>query len=149
MADEFLGLHRSERDRFVAGVCGGLAETWGIDATLVRLAWVFFTLVFFFVLGVILYLAAWFVLPVQSQPESVEGREQARVFGGRRFGQVIGWLLIGIGLFYLVERLSGGLVQRFLSEFRHYLWPILLIVLGGAVLLYRGPRREPPEEDKP
>lgn len=150
MAEELHSFHRSERDRFVAGVCGGLAETWHVDSTLVRLGWVFFTLVFFqLFLGIAIYLVAWFVLPVQSPAGPAEEEQRVRVTRNRQFGQVCGWLLIGIGLFYLIERLSGGLVQEFLREFRRYLWPILLIALGGALLLYRGPKGKPPEEDKP
>lgn len=30
-------LHRSSTDRYLGGVCGGLAETYNLDATLVRL----------------------------------------------------------------------------------------------------------------
>ncbi len=33
-------LYRSRRDRWVAGVAGGMAEYWGIDASLIRLIWV-------------------------------------------------------------------------------------------------------------
>ena len=32
-------LHKSRNDRVLAGVCGGIAEFFGIDPTLVRLAW--------------------------------------------------------------------------------------------------------------
>ena len=32
-------LHKSTRDKKVAGVCGGLAEYLGIDPTIIRLAW--------------------------------------------------------------------------------------------------------------
>jgi len=31
-------LHRSETDKILGGVCGGIAETYDIDPTLVRLA---------------------------------------------------------------------------------------------------------------
>lgn len=34
-------LYRSEKDKKIAGVCGGLAEYFDIDPTLVRLAWIF------------------------------------------------------------------------------------------------------------
>ncbi len=37
-------LRRSQTDRNVAGVCGGIADYLGIDPTAVRLGWVFFTL---------------------------------------------------------------------------------------------------------
>lgn len=37
-------LLRSQSDKKIAGVCGGMAEYFNIDATLVRLLWVFFAL---------------------------------------------------------------------------------------------------------
>ena len=36
-------LYKSNTDKKLAGVCGGIAEYFGIDPTLVRLAWVLFT----------------------------------------------------------------------------------------------------------
>jgi phage shock protein C len=63
-------LTRSATDRKIAGVCGGLAEYLGIDATLVRLVWVI--LAIFpgcIVLGVVAYLIAWFIMP--EGPRSV------------------------------------------------------------------------------
>lgn len=36
-------LYRSCHDRMLAGVCGGIAEYFHIDPTLVRLGWVLFT----------------------------------------------------------------------------------------------------------
>ncbi len=38
-------LYRSRRDRKIAGVCGGIAEYFGIDSTLVRLGLVVFILI--------------------------------------------------------------------------------------------------------
>ena len=35
-------LYRSTHDRMIFGVCGGLAEYFDVDPTLVRLAWVIF-----------------------------------------------------------------------------------------------------------
>ena len=37
-------LTRSASDKFIAGVCGGIAEYFDIDPTLVRLAWIIFCL---------------------------------------------------------------------------------------------------------
>ena len=48
---------RSEQDRVIAGVCGGLASTLGVDATLVRLAFALFALAGG--AGILLYLALW------------------------------------------------------------------------------------------
>ncbi|MCD7755396.1 MAG: PspC domain-containing protein [Firmicutes bacterium] len=36
-------LYRSGKSKMLAGVCGGIAEYFDIDPTLVRLAWVLFT----------------------------------------------------------------------------------------------------------
>ena len=33
-------LYKSNKDKMVDGVCGGLAEYFGVDPTLIRLAWV-------------------------------------------------------------------------------------------------------------
>ena len=35
-------LYKSNENRMLEGVCGGIAEFFGIDATLVRLGWVLF-----------------------------------------------------------------------------------------------------------
>jgi phage shock protein C len=37
-------LYRSTTNKKIAGVCGGIAEYFGIDPTLVRLLWIVFTL---------------------------------------------------------------------------------------------------------
>jgi signal transduction histidine kinase len=48
---------RSESDRVVAGVCGGIAAALGVDATLVRLVFAFLALAGG--AGIVLYLALW------------------------------------------------------------------------------------------
>lgn len=35
-------LYKSNSDKMIDGVCGGVAEYFGIDATLVRLGWILF-----------------------------------------------------------------------------------------------------------
>jgi phage shock protein PspC (stress-responsive transcriptional regulator) len=57
-------LTRSRVDRKIAGVCGGLAEYLGADSTVVRLIWAVLTVVpGAIVLGIVAYLAAWFIMP--------------------------------------------------------------------------------------
>lgn len=54
-------LYRSTENKVIAGVCGGIAEYFDIDPTLVRLAWVLFC-----VLGgsgVLAYLVAALIIP--------------------------------------------------------------------------------------
>ena len=57
-------LYRIRDGRLVAGVCAGLAAYFGIDPTLVRLAFVLVTL--FGGLGVLFYLFAWIVIPEEG-----------------------------------------------------------------------------------
>jgi phage shock protein C len=54
-------LGRSETDRVIAGVAGGVAERFGFNSTLVRLAWV--VSAFFGGFSVLIYLALWVALP--------------------------------------------------------------------------------------
>jgi phage shock protein C len=54
-------LYRSRNDRTLAGVCAGIAEYFGWDPTLVRLAWVLLTLLGGS--GILLYLIMWLVVP--------------------------------------------------------------------------------------
>ncbi len=58
-------LYLSSTNKKIAGVCGGIAEYFNIDATLVRLAWIILT-VFTNMLGVIAYLVAWMVIPTET-----------------------------------------------------------------------------------
>jgi phage shock protein PspC (stress-responsive transcriptional regulator) len=46
----------------IAGVCGGLAESLGVDATVVRIGLVTLT-VLGFGMGIVLYAAIWMVAP--------------------------------------------------------------------------------------
>ena len=57
-------LYRSETNRKIAGVCGGVGEYFGIDPTLVRLGWVFLTLCAG--AGLLAYIIAAIIVPTQS-----------------------------------------------------------------------------------
>lgn len=56
-------LYRSKRERVLGGVCGGLAEYFGLDVSLVRLGWIVFVLLGGS--GIIAYILAWFVIPAE------------------------------------------------------------------------------------
>jgi len=64
-------LYRRADDRVLAGVCGGLADYFDIDTTLIRVLWVIFSLFYF--IGVIAYIVLVLVIPV----EPVVGAEQS------------------------------------------------------------------------
>ena len=53
-------LYRSTTNRQIAGVCGGIAEYFGIDPVIVR---VIFVVLFFTGVGLLLYLIMWVIVP--------------------------------------------------------------------------------------
>ncbi|MCX6799310.1 MAG: PspC domain-containing protein [Candidatus Diapherotrites archaeon] len=54
-------LYRSGNEKILGGVCGGLAEYFGIDPVLVRLAWVLLSLAWG--TGILLYIICWIIIP--------------------------------------------------------------------------------------
>ena len=64
-------LHRS-KDQKIAGVCAGMAESWGIDASKMRIAVGALAILGIFSAGistgfiVVMYLLLWWLLPVQG-----------------------------------------------------------------------------------
>ena len=62
-------LTRSATDRKIAGVCGGLAEYFEVDSTIVRLVWALFVLLPIPVVSaVLLYIAGWIIMPKAPLP---------------------------------------------------------------------------------
>ena len=57
-------LYRSTTDKMIGGVCGGLAEYFDIDPTLIRL--VFVLLLFTPLHGLIVYLILWIITPAAT-----------------------------------------------------------------------------------
>lgn len=121
--EEIRRLHRSTTNRVLAGVCGGIAETYGSDPTAVRLA----TLVIGLFTGifpmVVLYVVAALVIPDDGTaavgdiaPPAMPGRA-ALVFGA---------MLILIGIATLAN-------QWFRIDWNQ-IWPVVLIGLGAAIL---------------
>lgn len=80
-------MKRSKDDRLLGGVCSGAAEYLNIDPVIVRVVIAVLTVVGFS--GVILYAAAWFLLPAEGDDKSVaadwfrldKNEEQVRVAG--------------------------------------------------------------------
>ena len=54
-------LYKSNKNKSICGVCGGIAEYFDIDPTLVRLAWVLFTC--FAGSGLLAYIICAIVIP--------------------------------------------------------------------------------------
>jgi phage shock protein PspC (stress-responsive transcriptional regulator) len=65
-ANETERLFRSDSDRKVAGVCGGIARYLRVDSTLVRLTFVVLSIYpGAIILGVIVYVVAWVLTPLE------------------------------------------------------------------------------------
>jgi phage shock protein PspC (stress-responsive transcriptional regulator) len=65
-------LLRSTYDRKIAGVCGGLAEYFNVDSTAVRVLWAVLSVVpGAIVLGIVAYVVAWFIMPLNRNTQAV------------------------------------------------------------------------------
>lgn len=135
-------LYRSRSNKVIAGVCGGFAEYFGVDPTIVRLIWVLVTLTYG--LGLIAYIIAAIVIPEggfenynqgQYGGQSSEGSSEYNkpVRQDNRTNVIIGGVLILVGL--------GAVAKRYVHwiDFS-LLWPVLLIVIGGLII-FRGWRK--------
>lgn len=60
-------LKRSRTNRMISGVCGGIADYFEIDPTVVRLAWVIITALTNGI-GILAYLIAVLVVPEEAPP---------------------------------------------------------------------------------
>jgi phage shock protein C len=54
-------LYRSTNDKMIAGVCGGLADFFGLDPSLVRLVFVLMAVLGGH--GVLIYIILWLIVP--------------------------------------------------------------------------------------
>lgn len=68
MSEDVKRLYRSRSDRWLFGVCGGIADYFSVDPILVRVLFVIFTLIFGS--GILLYLILWLIIP--QEPEDNE-----------------------------------------------------------------------------
>lgn len=144
-------LYRSETNKMIAGVAGGLSEYFNVDATLVRL--IFILLTVFGGSGVLIYLILWLVMPAQSslgastddtiKKNTDEIRDRAQVFAANlrtsharnNSRQLLGVILLLFGLAILLS--NFGFFRWFNID---RLWPIILIVIGFAILARDGER---------
>ena len=67
-------LYRSRTDRMLGGVCGGIAEYFGVDPTLIRLLAV--VLIVAGGAAIIAYIIAWIVIPEEPKNLSIEEKAE-------------------------------------------------------------------------
>ena len=135
-------LYRSETNKILGGVCGGLGEYLGIDPVFVRLFFVF--LGFAEGIAILIYIALWIFIPKARTEGDVQISDRVQSMGDDvrqavrephpHAGLIIGVALILLGIVSLFENLN--------IEWLNWLdygiiWPLLLIV-GGIVWIFRG-----------
>lgn len=141
-------LYRSETNRIIAGVCGGLGEYFKIDPTIIRIIFVVLALVFHGS-GILIYILLWIIIPRRSalaenghghMKENLdEMRSHFRSFASdihfhRNGGARVWWgvLVILLGVIFLLNNfgypLLGGLDRA---------WPLILIIVGLFFLFRR------------
>ena len=124
-------LYKSRSDRMIDGVCGGLAEYFDLDPTLVRIAWVILTLAGGS--GILLYIIAMIVMPTNSASVSAPSTGKTS-HSNQRFW---GILLVALGIFWL----AGNLGFSFWRHWWGFSWDLLLpilLVLAGVAFLFGG-----------
>ncbi|HOM94729.1 MAG TPA: PspC domain-containing protein [Candidatus Saccharicenans sp.] len=60
-------LYRSTRQKMLGGVCGGLAEYFDLDVSLIRLIFVGLALLTAILPMVLFYLVAWLIIPLEPK----------------------------------------------------------------------------------
>jgi len=115
-------LHRSSTERVIAGVCGGLAEYFEVDPSLVRLGFVVGTL--WAGLGLVLYAIMAIVVPIDAEapPMAIPRPERSR--------SLAALVLIAAGALLLVGNLGWAPWLTW-----SFFWPVVLILMGGALLV--------------
>lgn len=116
-------LFRSRTDRVVAGVCGGLARSLGLDPLVLRVAVVVLTLAGG--TGLIAYVAAWVLLPRDQGDESVPGAVAVRHHVDPVEVLAVGAVVLGV---LLLVRETG----LWFSD--TVVWPVVLAGVGLAVI---------------
>ncbi len=137
-------LYRSQRDKMIAGVCGGIAEYFNVDPVWIRLATVL--IVFVNGIGLLLYILAWILIPknpyqkpgektiaedtVERAAERIASRKERRR-EGRHEGHIFaGLLLIILGALFLFKNLFSWFSWA-------YVGPAIIIALGLYLIARR------------
>lgn len=59
-------LYLSDTDKKLCGVCGGIAEFFGVDSTLIRLIWVMLSIFTAGFPGIVAYILACMIIPKRT-----------------------------------------------------------------------------------
>jgi len=127
-------IYRSQEDRIIAGVCGGFAEYFGIDPTIVRLLWIFFTI--FGGMGILAYIFSIILISenINSKAKKIKTNDdydEKLVL----WGVVI--IIVGLILFFQNRPMVGMMWHAISGNWFNILFAIGLIGFGIYILLNR------------
>lgn len=123
-------LYKSRTSRMIDGVCGGVAEYFGVDPTLVRIAWLL--LAFMGGMGILLYLVAMILMP--KNPDTVPQGSADLAGKNSKFW---GLLLVSVGVVWFLSNLGVAIW----SHWWHLPWDVVfsvLLILAGVAFLMGG-----------
>ena len=127
---EIKKIYRSQADRLVAGVCGGIAEYFSLSSALVRVLLIIFSLISG--VGLLFYVVCWFILP-KNPDEQPAAKTPRRSDHSAEL--TVGLILLVFGLLFFIKAM--GWHWNFLWPFWHLtflrwstLMPLFLILLG-------------------
>jgi phage shock protein PspC (stress-responsive transcriptional regulator) len=121
-------LYRSQENRMIGGVCGGMAEYFTIDPNLMRL--LFVVLTFLGGSGILIYIASLLIIPNNPDQTIPETRESVIKDKPLFWGS----LLVVIGLFLLSRQLGLFYSFHFWMIPWQTVWAVLLIIIGAVML---------------
>ncbi|HTY09786.1 MAG TPA: PspC domain-containing protein [Bacteroidota bacterium] len=134
-------LFKSRTNKIIAGVCGGLAEYFDVDPVIMRV--LFVLLAFFGGSGFILYIACAIIMPKQMiDIAGMQAPIQSRSTNARK---LFGIALIVGGAIVLFSNLGMFSFLHLFDFSWSFIFPILLILLGMAIIYYRQAERGPAE----
>ncbi|MGE3856873.1 MAG: PspC domain-containing protein [Dehalococcoidia bacterium] len=115
-------------NRRLGGVCGGLADYFGIDATLVRVTFVVLAIVSLGFGAVLLYGVLWAIMPEPDPdaPPAPAAEPSSRTM-------LLGFVLIVFGVALLLQRLQ--LLWWLHWGLGWFSWPLLLLLAGVLIVL--------------
>ena len=130
-------LYRSENDKKIAGVCGGIAEYFGIDPTIVRLLWLISIVVYGS--GLLIYIVVAIIMPEREdfstglKNSDKINKQKSNAFG-RSFDKEGNRKFFGYALIIAGTILFGKKFIFFSWLSFKFLFPIVLIILGIFIL---------------
>lgn len=157
-------LYRSRENKRLAGVCGGIAEYFNIDPTIVRLVWVLFTITYG--IGILAYIVAVIIIPEKkidfsqgqnyhdsqsnnqdqnyNQNQSNTGSHQDWNSNEHKekdkYDSFRGRIILGAAFVFIGILLLGSYFMPHWVGLRQ-LWPLILIAFGVLLLATGGTRK--------